>query len=344
MSVKVGFFLCIILIAASAFLFLSCPAELDAPLPGDSDYIPPDWTDPVLFYDAEDYFPSEVTEHKQAPGQYANDETYGIEGNTDLLLGAPAGAGTQTAGNSSIVSLGMAGGYVVVKFEPPIENHTDNIGGYDLIVFGNSIWFGGDPESSWQEPGTIWVMKDENSNGNPDDTWYLIPGSHLSAGDLPQTLIYNDTDNDAGWWPAGVPSPMSFSGVVTLPDTLYETAGAGEQCWGYGDAAPAMLLGDLSGADGGDGDNSTADDEDYPGIDPVYFYTTPDTPGDLIIDAGSGGGNAIDIGTAVDPAGYTAAGLDQIDWVKIVSGTIKKGSLGEYSTEVDAVARVRRSN
>lgn len=333
-------------------LFISCPGEIEV-LPGDPDYIPPDWSDPILYYDEAAYFPSEVTDFRQAPGQYANDATYGIDGNTDLLLGTPVGAGTAMAGNTSIVSLGMAGGYVEIKFEPPILDHADNIGGYDFIVFGNSIWPAGNPESAWQEPGAIWVMKDTNGDGSQSgETWYLIPGSHLTASDSAETIIFDDTDGGlpppaeykASWWPAGETSPMSFPEVFTLPGTLYSSAGAPEAVWGYVDVTPTMTLGDLSGADGSDGDNSIEDEEDYPGISSVFFYTTPDTPGDRKIDPGSGGGDAIDIAWAVDPADFSSAGLDEISWIKIVSATAATGTVGEYSCEVDAVARVRRSN
>jgi len=336
--------LSVFFIGVSALIFFSCPAEPETVLPGDPDYIPPDWSDPILYYDEAEYFPSAVTDFRQAPGQYANDETYQIEGNSELLLEKPVGAGTATAGNTSIVSPGMAGGYVVVKFEPPVADHPDNIGGYDFIVFGNSIWPGGSPDSAWQEPGTIWVMKDKNGNDSPDDTWYLIPGSHLPDTSVPETLNYVDTDYETSWWPAGETSPMNFPDVFTLPDTLYNAAGTSETVWGYVDVTPTMILGDLSGADGSEGENSTEDAEDYPGINPVFFYTTPDTHGDRTIDAGSGGGDAIDIAWAVDPADFSLAGLDEISWIKIVSGTDTTGDVGEFSCELDGAARVRRSN
>jgi hypothetical protein len=322
----------------------------DGPLP--PGYVPPGWSDPTLAYAASEYFPAEVTDFVQAPGQYAKSSSFKIEGNEDKLLGPPEGGGTYSPDNSSIVSLGMAGGSVTVEFDPPIENHSDNIGGYDFIVFGNAYWSGGNPSSVWQEPGTIWVMKDEDGNGEPDDTWYLIPGSHLSNGDSFQDIEYSNTDDGVppppdkkdSWWPDGTASPFPIEDVFLLPDNLYNTDGGVDQCWGYVDAAPTMKLGDLSGAVGGAGENKLNDTEDYPEIDPVFFYTTPDTHGDQKIDAGSGGGNAIKLEWAVNPDTFDTEPLDEVSWIKIVSGTLlTDDTFGEYSCEVDAVARVRRS-
>jgi hypothetical protein len=325
--------------------------------PSDPGYVPPSWTEPNLAYEKEAYFPAEVAAFLQAPGQYAQDENFRIEDNENKVLGPPAGGGTYSPDQSSVVSLGMAGGSVTLKFDPPIEDHPDNIGGYDFIVFGNSYWSGGGPEKIWQEPGTVWVMKDENGNGNPDDTWYLIPGAHLEKdSDTAQTVTY-DTDPETQepppadkietWWPAGTNTPLDINGVFLLPPSLYETGGSSESSRGYCDAAPTLLLGDMSGADGSGTDNSLEDTEDYPEIDPVYFYTTPDDHTAAGIDAGSGGGNAVDIKWAVDPADFSPAGegnsgLDEVSWIKIVSASADTNNLGDYSSEVDAVARVRR--
>ena len=348
------------IIGACSSLFLSCnfeppTGENSGPQPGDEDYVPPGWNQPQLAYDKAAYFPAEVLETEPAtmvaPGQYVNSTGYGLEENTQKVLDPPAGGGTFGPDNSSVVSLGMAGGSVTVRFDPPIANHPDNMGGYDFIVFGNAYWQGGDPQNSWQEPGVVWVMQDENENGEPDDTWYLIPGSHQTSATLTD-VTYSKSDDGlpppvdkkASWWPEGKTSPFTIADVFLLPDSLYSTSGGGEQCWGYCDVAPTMQLGDLSGARGSEGENSLSDAEDYPGIDPVYFYTVPDTHGDRTIDAGSGGGNAIKLEWAVDPAIFAAPvpALESVSWIKIVSGTLKTGGLGEYSCEVDAITRVLR--
>jgi len=305
-------------------------------LPGDADWVPSGWQVPVLNYDKADYFASSVQSIRQAPGAYATHTTYGIAGNTVKLTGPPSGGGTYGPEHSSIVSLGMNGGYVVLQFDTPIKDNSsaETKGGYDFIVFGNAYWQSGDSSSPWDEPGTVWVMKDLNNNNIADDTWYLIPGPHLSASDSAADKTYDKADFDSAWWPeAESGDSVTFSSVFTLPDTLYTS---NTICSGYADVTPTMILGDL------DGDNALGSEEDYPGIDPAYFYTMPDTPGDGIIDTGSGGGDAIDIADAVNPFDWSPANLDEISWVKVVSGSSLTNVTGDYSTEVDAVARVRR--
>jgi hypothetical protein len=61
-------------------------------------------------------------------------------------------------------SLGGFGGYYIR------EIHVDNYPGYDIVTGGNAF-------AGWEEPGVVWVMKDENRNGMPDDTWYELKGS-----------------------------------------------------------------------------------------------------------------------------------------------------------------------
>ena len=105
---------------------------------------------------------------------------------------------------------------------------------------------------------------------------------------------------------------------------------------------PILKLGDMSGADGST-DDSLSDPEDRPGIAPEYFYTVPDTHGDNKIDPGSGGGDAVDISWAVDPATGEPAGLTRIDFIRFTNCIdIVHETLGDLDAEIDAIARVRR--
>lgn len=77
-----------------------------------------------------------------------------------------------------MVSLGGQGGYVVAGFDHNVSNSN---GDYDIAIKGN-------PYSYQSEPGIIWVMKDENGDGLPNDTWYELKGSEYGTEN--ETLNY----------------------------------------------------------------------------------------------------------------------------------------------------------
>lgn len=63
--------------------------------------------------------------------------------------------------------IGAYGGYWIVGFDHSVKNE---IGKADIRIDGNAF-------AGWSEPGIVWVMQDENGNGEPDDTWYELKGS-----------------------------------------------------------------------------------------------------------------------------------------------------------------------
>lgn len=77
-----------------------------------------------------------------------------------------------------MVSLGGQGGYVVAGFD---HNVINSGGDYDLAIKGN-------PYSYQSEPGIIWVSKDDNGDGLPNDTWYELKGSEYGTEN--ETLNY----------------------------------------------------------------------------------------------------------------------------------------------------------
>lgn len=77
-----------------------------------------------------------------------------------------------------MVSLGAQGGYVVAGWN---HNVVNSHGDYDIIIKGN-------PYSYQSEPGIIWVSKDDNQNGLPDDEWYELAGSEYGTEN--ETLNY----------------------------------------------------------------------------------------------------------------------------------------------------------
>lgn len=274
--------------------------------------------DPPLHYDPEAYWIKEVIEYKPAWGQHVNKSDYN---DINKLYGAPV------SGAHDIVSLGSGGGYVIVRFDPPILNHPDNINSYDFIIFGNAFFTGANER--WQEPAYVEVMKDENGDGITNETWYLLkgsdttPGSFISVTNNRTNLNYKPADKDhypsTDYYPL-YPDQITF---IIFPFPPEKTGQTSENIRGYADVTPTL---------------------DNPGVPDETFYTVPDTPGDYPIDDGSGGGDAFKIEWAVDRNTGAPVVLDQIDFIKIISTATNTLELvGEVSADIDAVARVRRN-
>lgn len=143
----------------------------------------------------------------------------------EYVLGEPVGGSVYAASNSKTYSVGRPGptpgSYILVQFNTPVEDHPDNLMGYDFIVYGNSFWAGGNPYRKWCEPALIEISEDTNANGVPDDPWYVIPGSrNLDRGVLPQ----------------GIPNPNPpLAGNVLNPNT-----DGTEYDWGYAELTPTL--------------------------------------------------------------------------------------------------------
>ena len=99
-------------------------------------------------------------EYTPAPGQLINTAPWGTPDGARSIEGSVDGS----------LCLGAFGGFVIFRFEDPVENDPSNPFGIDFTIFGN-------PVADWAEPGVVWVMKDENENGKADDTWYELAGS-----------------------------------------------------------------------------------------------------------------------------------------------------------------------
>ncbi|MBL0920778.1 MAG: hypothetical protein IBJ10_01475 [Phycisphaerales bacterium] len=306
-------------------------------------------------------FASLVHSYVPAPGQNINSPFFG---DPTRALGAPVGGGTGAADNSKVVTLGGFGGSITLGFDAPVEDSPCNPHGMDAIVFGNAFWVNGNPNRRWAEAAVIEISADVNGNGLPDDPWYVVKGSSLPAA--PQGVWREQAwDNAPGtptppvnvaWypmapqfpaWPSGyatgafeLPAPFRAS-VLVNPNGLGATV---EGHFGYADVSPVMLLGDMSGATGGTGENLLSDPEDRPGVDPAEFYTVPDDPRAVGVSPGSGGGDAFDIQWAVHPATGEPAGLTHFHFIRISTAVdVVSPSLGETSTEIAAVADVRRA-
>ena len=272
---------------------------------------------------------NKVFDYTPAPGQFINElKTGGFNGTQTTREAAIAYAEARMGevdrdGNPypNWVSLGGFGGYIVVGFDHSIANTGD----YDFAVLGNSF-------SGSSEPGVVWVMQDDNGNGEPDDTWYELAGSETGKATTIQNYAVTYYRPSGACMPVQWTDNLGNSGVVdyltqfhrqeyyyplwieedsyTLTGTCleprnYDASGNGsywvnaEYDWGYADNfSPIDRV--------GEGDNSNAE------ANTNYFK----------------------IENAIDCDGEPIH-LDYIDFVKVQCAVnAKSGWLGELSTEV----------
>ena len=272
---------------------------------------------------------SRVFEYTPAPGQFINElKTGGFDDTQTTPEAAIAYAERRMSevdaeGNPypNWVSLGGFGGYIVVGFDHSIDNTAD----YDLVILGNSF-------SGSSEPGVVWVMQDENGDGEPNDTWYQLAGSETGKAETIENyevtyyrprgagmaVQWSDNLGNHGevdylsqfhrqeyYYPLWIEEDSyTLSGTCLAPRN-YDASGNGsywvnaEYEWGYADNfSPIDRV--------GEGDNSNAE------ANVNYF----------------------DISKAIDCDGEPI-NLEFIDFVKVQCGVnAKSGWLGELSTEV----------
>lgn len=286
---------------------------------------------------AEAQYISKIIEYTPAPGQFINISP-GLPWNAESIKGSPEK-------NGRMVSLGFWGGYIIAGFDEPIENHPDNPYGVDFTVFGN-------PFLGSSEPAIVQVMKDENENGLPDDTWYELMGSdhHLSTTKYNYAITYTNPNGkyDVPWvdnegnegivrymkefhtqehYPSADSFPHINQDNYTLFGTLLKhksTQSVKDGLWvnlnfdyGYADNRPIV-------------NNSNA----------VDWFFTPDNPYTFDVQEGCGG-DAFDIHWAIDANG-NHVDLDKIHWIKVYNGVAQNaGWLGENSPEITGIADVK---
>ncbi|WP_372947170.1 T9SS type A sorting domain-containing protein [Mariniphaga sp.] len=268
-----------------------------------------------------------LREYRPAPGQHINIEN----------IGTPEAAQKMTENFSSLVSLGSFGGFIILEFEKTCDNHPDNPYGVDFTIFGNAF-------SGSSEPGVVWVMKDENQNGLPDDTWYEIAGSHHFHSKTVRNykityiktetrdLLWKDNRGEIGkilansfnlqeyypteqYFPQYPRDSVTFRGTLLDPEIDFSNSQVIKvkpPKFGYADSHPQKQ-----------------------GVD----LFIPDNPFTNEIEGA--GGDPIDISWAVDSL-ENYVNLDSIHFVKIVSSSLASaGWLGEISTDVAWVEAVK---
>ena len=258
---------------------------------------------------------NKIYDYTPAPGQFINDvKTSGFSGNEISMEDAIEYAEGRLE-EELWLSLGGFGGYIVARFDHSI----DCTGGYDLAISANS--FDGD-----SEPGVVWVMQDENGDGEPNDTWYELKGSETAvagtiqdyaityyrpvhsgmdvqwtdnqggSGTIDYLIQYHDQDS---YYPSWITEDKYTLRGTRLEARNYDSSGNGS-IW----------------------------------VLPYYDwgYVDNNSPIDLIVDL-----NTFKISNAIDFEG-NAMELKYIDFVKIQTGVNgKSGWVGEISTEVSGI-------
>lgn len=266
-------------------------------------------------------------EYKPAPGQFINASP----------LGLPSSARSIIGGINGTLSLGAFGGYVIFSFEESVENKQDHPFGVDFTIFGN-------PTMQWTEPGVVSVMVDSNGNGQPDDTWYELAGSdyHFSSTIRKYSVEYKNpedtadvpwTDNQDGsgfifmndlhqqpYYPAADQFPEVDPANFNLSGTRIKDA--------VDDSNPGVMMSHRRAF--GYADNQIKSLEPLEGS--KLASALPDNPYTREVE--NIGGDAFDIGWAVDSAG-DYVDLERIHFVKVHTGVMADGKwLGELSTEI----------
>jgi hypothetical protein len=277
-------------------------------------------------------FVSKVIEYIPAPGQFTNAD----------YIGTPSAANSIVGTNKGLVSLGAFGGSVTVYFADGIKNDPANPYGVDFTVYGNATM-------TWSELGIIQVMKDENHNGLPDDTWYEIAGSehfwnstfsgyqvsYLNNGlNVAGDIHWTDNQSASGIIPVNSFHQQPYYPRADLFPTItadkYNLNGTRLTCpidlsipgsvisnhktFGYADNTPALS----------------------------YTEKLPDNPYTAVTEGS--GGDAIDIGWAVDQ-NKKPVNLDEIHFIRIYTGmNALAGWLGEVSTEITGIRDVEPAN
>jgi hypothetical protein len=269
---------------------------------------------------------SRLISYQPAPGQHINLEQ----------LGTPQAALQMTENIQTLVSLGNFGGSIVLGFEKPCVNDPGNSYGIDFTIFGNAF-------SGSSEPGVVWVMKDENRNGLPDDTWFEIAGSRYFHSKTirnyevtyfkteTRDLRWKDNFGNSGMLKANSYNTQEYYPAVEIfPGFPQDSIRfAGTLLYPEIDNSNPMEI-KLLPPEFGYADNFAR----RQGVE----LTLPDNPYSAEMEGA--GGNPIDISWAVDSLGNYVE-LDSIHFIKIVTGYFTDlGRLGEASTDVAWVVDV----
>lgn len=236
-------------------------------------------------------FVDTVFSYMPAPGQFINTGLGDIETVQENI-------------NHKVISLGAWGGAIVLGFDHTVLNHT----GADIMVKGNAI-------EKMAEPGVVWVMRDTNGNGLPDETWYELKGSAYGKKGYVRdySIIYYKPEAagiDIAW-----KSSDGKEGVIKANKYHHQNFYPG-----WEESNSYKLSGTVL-------PSSNIDSTGIFTVMPFEFGYADNTVG----------GDALDIDSAIDEDGQSVQ-LDGLDFIKIQTGILANlGAIGELSTEVFSI-------
>ena len=255
-----------------------------------------------------------VYDYTPAPGQFIGElKTGGFVGTETTHEDAIAYAESRLI-DERFVSLGAFGGYIIMGFDRIVDNSE----GYDFSIGGNAF-------DGSSEPGVVWVMQDENGDGEPNDTWYQLAGSETGKAETVENyeVTYYRPEGagmDVEWVDnQGHSGAISYLGNFHSQDYYYPL-------WVAEDSY--TLRGTLLKARNYD---STGNGSMW--VNPHYDWGYVDnaSPEDYVSDNRA---NHFDIANAIDSEGNSLF-LGHVDFVKVQCAVnAKSGWLGELSTEV----------
>lgn len=264
-----------------------------------------------------------IYEYTPAPGQFIGDPQSGGMTSALTTMEEACRWAEERLAKAQFVSLGGFGGFIVAGLGEKIVNSE----GGDFTIYGNAFLNEGSLTGGSNEPGIVYVMRDDNRNGLPDDTWYELAGSdsldpttirnytvtyirpttdktsipwHDSLGETGEIRYVEMFHAQPSYWPAWIDAEeITLSGTRLAPHTSLSNSGR----W----------------------DNSP------------YAWGYADNVGSDAVESGALRGTRFDISNAIDASGKSVK-LDHIDFIKVQTGVnSNSGPLGEISTEITGI-------
>ena len=135
----------------------------------------------------------QVIEYLPAPGQFVNELPEYKPDDDAATMAAKADAMLH---RGDLVSLGAWGGSITMRLNLPLPNND----GADFRIRGNAYFSGSDSDGrrfGSSEPGIVYVMRDDNGNGEPDDCWYELRGEGYEQSIADYEVTYHRPALDA---------------------------------------------------------------------------------------------------------------------------------------------------